>query len=71
MPKNGRIGIRVSKEKLHGWKTAAEAAGVTLSEWIEQRCDGGFETVAEMDEIVQACEWASEQAAKAIQNQAE
>lgn len=36
----GQFNMRVSDEDLRSWKKQADAAGVTLTQWIKFKCNG-------------------------------
>lgn len=38
--REARVEIRLTEQELESWKTAADAAGLALSEWIRRRCSG-------------------------------
>lgn len=37
-----RVEIRIERASLKRWQRAADAAGVTLSVWIRDRCDAAI-----------------------------
>lgn len=40
VPKDATFLVRLSADELAAWRTAADAAGLKLAEWIRRRCNG-------------------------------
>lgn len=41
--RTGNLRLRFPPAKLEAWKQAADAAGVTLTDWVEAACDARAE----------------------------